>query len=88
MLEAMAAGVPVIASDTPAQREVISSGQTGLLVPLRDPAAMARKTQTLLKDPALASQLSAAGREHASRQFSATRYVEEHEGVYRRLVGK
>jgi L-malate glycosyltransferase len=51
VLEAMACGVPVIASDLPSTREWISNGENGILVPIRDPVSLAEATIQLLNDP-------------------------------------
>ena len=67
LVEAMAAGLPVVASDIPGYREVVRDGVDGLLVPPRDPAAVAAAVGTILDDPALADRLAAAGRERAAR---------------------
>jgi glycosyltransferase involved in cell wall biosynthesis len=82
ILEAMAAGLPVIASDTPRHRELVIPNATGFLVPLGDSAALARKTQTLLKDPELRKRLGAAGRAKALNEFTVERMVEAHIAAY------
>ena len=63
-LEAMACGTPVVASDIPAIAEVV--GNAGLLVPADDPSAVARATEQVLTDTALASSLRQKGLERAS----------------------
>jgi len=70
LIEAMAAGVPVIASDVPACREVLDGGKYGLLVPPRSSAALADAIQTLGSDLSSASQLAEAARGRALREFS------------------
>ncbi len=62
----MAAGLPVVASDTPGYDEVVRDGVDGLLVPPRDPVALAARVELLLGDPELAARLAAAGRERAA----------------------
>ena len=66
LVEAMAAGLPVIASDIPGYDEVVRDGVEGLLVPPRDPGAVAAAATTILDDPALAARLAAGGRERAA----------------------
>ena len=61
-LEAMAAGLPVVATTATAIPEVVPDGQAGLLVPPRDPAAIAAALVRLLQDPALRQRLAAGGR--------------------------
>jgi glycosyltransferase involved in cell wall biosynthesis len=63
-LEAMAAGRPVIAARWPRLAEVVTDGQTGLLVDPGDKMALARQTYRLLTDSALRHRLAAAGRRH------------------------
>jgi phosphatidylinositol alpha-mannosyltransferase len=66
LVEAMAAGVPVIASDIAGYDEVVRDGVEGLLVPPRDPQALAAAIATILDDRALAARFVAAGRERAA----------------------
>jgi glycosyltransferase involved in cell wall biosynthesis len=61
-LEAMAAGLAVVACRAAAVPEVVRDGETGVLVPPRDPAALARALADLLRDPARARALGEAGR--------------------------
>jgi len=65
-LEAGAVGRPVVATDVGGLTGVVVDGVTGLLVPPRDPAALARGIQSLLDDPARADALGQAGRAHAA----------------------
>lgn len=69
LLEALAAGLPVLAADTPAHRELIVAGETGLLFPVGDTHAMARGALRLLEDAALAAALGSAARQRAAEQF-------------------
>jgi alpha-maltose-1-phosphate synthase len=68
-LEAMGFGLPVVASRIEAIPEIVSDGETGLLVPPRDPAALARALSELLADPVRARLLGAAGRARALSRF-------------------
>lgn len=85
LVEAMAAGLPVVASDTPGYDEVICEGQDGLLVPPRDPAALAAALARVLDDPNLAGRLRTAGRERAAG-FDWTVVVDRIEDLYRRAI--
>ncbi len=67
LVEAMAAGVPVVASDIPGYREVVTNEVDGLLVPPGDPDALAAAIARILRDPALADHLREAGRTLAAR---------------------
>ena len=68
-LEAFVHGVPVVAADAGAIPEVLSDGDSGLLFPVEDPAALAAKVNLLLDDPDLRERLSSGAR-LAIRQFS------------------
>ncbi len=66
LLEAMAAGTPVVASNIDGYRDVVTDGEQGLLVPARDTSAMAGAISRIIDEEALAWRLSAAGRRWAS----------------------
>ena len=85
LVESMAAGMPVVASDIPGYREVIRSGVDGLLVPARDPAAMASAVGSILDDPSLAERFRVAGLERA-RTFDWSVVVSQVEDRYRRAA--
>ncbi|MDX1944438.1 MAG: glycosyltransferase [Pirellulaceae bacterium] len=86
IMEAMAAGVPVIASNIPGNRDLVVSGQTGYLVPLGDRAAYARWTDQILEDPALGRRMGAAGRERILREFTVEQMIDRHAELYRQLM--
>ena len=78
--EAMAMGVPVVATDISGIPELVRHGETGLLVPSRDPVAMARAMRQLLVDRALASRLADAARRRLECGFNlweTTRKLQE-----------
>ncbi len=87
ILEAMAAGVPVVATDVPGTRDLVVSGQTGYLVPAGDRAAVAQATQRLFEDPDLARRLGDAGRRRAESDFSIEAMVDQHVALYGELLG-
>lgn len=66
LVEAMAAGVPVVCTDIPGYREVVRDGVEGLLVRPNDPAALAGAITRVLDDPALAATMAGAGRARAA----------------------
>ncbi len=70
VLEAMAHGRPVVATPVGGTPEVIVDGETGLLVPPRDPRALATALRRVLEDPDLAARLGRAGRERVEREFT------------------
>lgn len=73
-VQAMLAGRPVVASRTQGLAEIVHDGETGLLVPPDDPAALAGAVAALLDDPARASAVAEAGRQDAGERFGAQRY--------------
>lgn len=85
LVEAMAAGLPVVATDIPGYREVVSDGVEGLLVPPRDPEALAAGLVRVLKEPELAKRLGDAGRERA-RTFDWPVVVDRLEELYTRGI--
>ena len=82
LMEAMAAGVPVVATDIPENRELVVSGQSGYLEPLDVRSAFARRTLTILEDADLARRLGEAGRERMQRDFSIERMVDRYAAMY------
>jgi len=81
VLEAMSAGLPVVASDLPVFREYLRPGQDALMVPVDDAAALAAALGTILDDAVLAGRLRAAGREVCAR-FTWARCAAEHQRIY------
>ncbi len=81
VLEAMSAGLPVVASDLPVFREYLRPGQDALMVPVDDAAALAAALGTVLDDSTLAGRLRAAGYEVCAR-FTWDRCAAEHQRVY------
>ncbi len=69
-LEAMASGKPLVATDIPGCREAVVNGETGFLVPPRDPIALAEAIKTLIADPVLRARFGAAARRRAAEHFS------------------
>jgi glycosyltransferase involved in cell wall biosynthesis len=70
LIEAMAAGVPVVATDAPGIRDVVRDGETGLLVPVSSPTALAGAIRRVLEDETLRRALSAAAFADVSRRFT------------------
>ena len=85
LLDAMALSKPTVASDTGGIPEVVSHGETGLLVPPRDSRELASAIGKLLKDPERRERMGRAGLERVKRLFSADQMVEKTVGVYRNL---
>jgi glycosyltransferase involved in cell wall biosynthesis len=85
-LEAMACGVPVVASAVGGLTDTVVHGSTGLLVPPRDPSALADAVGALLGRPDLRAAFGAAGRRRAQRWYDWARIAAQAETVYLRLA--
>jgi glycosyltransferase involved in cell wall biosynthesis len=88
ILEAMAAGVPVVATDIAGNRDLVLHQTTGLLVPVGDRAGFAQSTQRLLEDPALAAAFGEAARQRVLQEFSAEKMVLRHAELYDHLLSE
>jgi glycosyltransferase involved in cell wall biosynthesis len=86
LLEAMAAGKPVVAARTGGIPEVVVDGETGLLVPREDVDALRAALLRLAADPALRARMGAAGRERVEREFTVDRVVKDYEALYSELT--
>jgi glycosyltransferase involved in cell wall biosynthesis len=86
IMEAMAAGVPVIATDIPGNRDLVVNDVTGYLVPLGERFEFTRRTHWLLDDESLRRRLGDAGRERVLTEFSVEQMVSRHAELYRRLA--
>ena len=71
VMEGMSMGRPAIVTDAPGCREVVINGDNGLIVPLRDPKALAAAMERFIRDPALIRTLGMAGRRRAQDEFDA-----------------
>ncbi len=86
VLEAMAAGKPVVATDVGGTREAVSHGETGCLVPPGDPHALVVAIRSLLADPGRAQAMGRAARARARAEFSAEVMVRRVSHVYEELL--
>lgn len=88
LIEAAAAGLPIVTTDAPGCRDIVENGVNGFLVPVRDSNALAEALRKILEDPALASRMGEAGRSKALAEFDERLVFEKTVKVYRELVPK
>jgi glycosyltransferase involved in cell wall biosynthesis len=88
ILEAMAAGLPVVASDVGGVGELVVDGETGLIVPPGDPARLAQALARMLEDGALRERLGAAGRARARERFDLAALRAAHLDLYERALAR
>jgi glycosyltransferase involved in cell wall biosynthesis len=85
LIEAMAAGLPVVATNIRGCREEVVDGHTGVLVPVRDAVGLAQGLRPLLADPALRRRMGEAGRQRAIEKFDEARVIERQMHVMKKL---
>jgi len=86
VLEAMAAGLPVIVSTVAGNCALVRDGENGLLFPLEDQRALIAAAMRLSTDQSLRARLGAAGQRMAATKFSAEQEIENHQRLYRMLL--
>jgi glycosyltransferase involved in cell wall biosynthesis len=87
-LEALACGVPVVASNAGGLSEVVRDGETGALCPVGDVDGMASAGVTILRDPERWRTMSAAAAADARDRFGLDAVVSQYEDLYRRAAAK
>ncbi|MBI3447973.1 MAG: glycosyltransferase [Acidobacteria bacterium] len=87
LIEAMAAGIPQVATGVGAVPETIDEGITGYVVPPRDPILLASRAERILSDGDLRRRMSAASRERFTLRFGRDRMAREHEALYVAVAG-
>lgn len=83
LLEAMAAGKPIVASRVSAIPEIVIDGETGVLIPPKNPKALADAIISMLRDPERSREMGRKGQERLVREFSVDKMVSETEKVYK-----
>jgi L-malate glycosyltransferase len=87
VVQAMACGVAVVAARVGGLPEIVVDGQTGLLAPPEDPAAMAPLIRGLLTSTPRREEMARAALERARLEYPATRFAERHRALYDALLG-
>ena len=88
ILEAMASGLPVIATAVGGNVELVSEGKSGRLVPAADSSALAHAIVDLAQQPEFAKTLGQQGRQQIEQHYSMTAMVESYQQIYDRLLGR
>jgi len=86
-VEAMAGGLPVVATRCGGPEDIVIDGQTGLLTPVADSTALARALRQLLDDSEAAEQMGRAGKKRAFDVFSMANFIEKYQELYCKLAG-
>ena len=88
LIEASAAGLPIVSTRVGGTSEIVMDGQTGILVPARDSRSLARRVLELLENPELAANLGHAARERAFRHFDIRDLAERTATLYREVLAE
>ena len=86
VMEAMAAGLPVVATDVPGSRDLIRSGETGMLVAVNDRSEMVQVSDSLITDSARRAALGRAAREHVLAEFPVEEMIGRYVELYERTL--
>ena len=86
LLEAASCGLPIVTTDAVGCRDVVTDGQNGYLVPVKDAHLLAAALQKLIADPELRRTMGKKGRQRAENEFSSGRVIAETLAVYRQFV--
>ena len=86
LLEAMASGLPVVATEVGGNPEVVIDGLTGYLVPAKDPKAMANKLRLLIEDGNLRQKMGVEGRKRVVENFSIKETAKQYEELYNEVL--
>jgi glycosyltransferase involved in cell wall biosynthesis len=86
LIEAMACGLPVVATRVDGPSEIIDDGRTGVLVEPGDAAALAAAIERVMRDPELARDLADTGQAHARATYTVDHLVERTATVFERAV--
>jgi glycosyltransferase involved in cell wall biosynthesis len=85
-MEAMAIGIPVIATPVGGTPDIVEDGVTGYLIPTRNPDALADAIVKMLSDRKSAKAMGARGRQKVTQEFSPERYIDKLSAIYEDLL--
>jgi len=88
IMEAMSAGIPVVATDIPGNRDLVVHEETGCLVPLGDRASLAQRTNILLDDTELATRFGEAAKKRMLEEFSVEKMIHRHVELYQQILAE
>lgn len=86
VLEAMASGLPVVATRVGGTPEIVEEGKTGLLVEAGNPEALSRALSVVVEDPQLAGDYGEAGARRAKERYTREAFIKRHEALYEEVV--
>ena len=87
LLDVMASGRPIVATDAAGVREAVLDGETGIIVPIKDAAALAAGIVRLAREPDMARRMVESGRRRAVEHFTVEALTEKTLAAYRRVLG-
>jgi glycosyltransferase involved in cell wall biosynthesis len=86
LAEAMALGKPVVSTDTDGGREVVKNGETGILVPIKNPRVLARAILNLLEQPDLMTRMGQKGKKRVRELFNCEQFIKGYEDFYKAVL--
>jgi len=88
VLEAMAMGIPVVATNVVGNSEAVVDNVNGYLVPAKNPSALAEAIAGLIQNPETRMRMGAAGKKRVERVFDPRRFVLQHQEFYKKVLGR
>jgi glycosyltransferase involved in cell wall biosynthesis len=86
LVEAAACGLPIVTTDWPGCRDLVADGENGILVPIKDPRALADALEKLARDPSLRAEMGRNGRARVERDFAVETITRKTLELYRELL--
>jgi glycosyltransferase involved in cell wall biosynthesis len=88
IMEYMACGLPAVCTDSGGCREIVRDGESGFVIPPRDPAALADRLTYLREHPSVCATMGTAGQARIEQEFTVRRMVDEYVGAYEEAVAR